>query len=103
MFAGSIYTLATLTGWGWVYLALQKKTENVDGDIVLAEGNIRYHKPIQGLTYAKVDTANVTGTLDCLSNGKNARVELIAHVYCGENIAAIFTGRYAVLPKNKGK
>jgi len=103
MFAGSIYTLATLTGWGWVYLALQNSPENIDGDIVLAEGNIRYHKPIQGLTYAKVVAANVTGTLDCLSQGKNARIELITHVYCGENIAATFTGRYAVLPKNKGK
>lgn len=103
MFAGSIYTLATLTGWGWVYLALQKASQDIDGDIVLAEGNIRYHKPIQGLTYAKVETENVTGTLDCLPQGKNARIELIAHVYCGENIAATFTGRYAVLPKNKGK
>ena len=40
MFAGSIYTLATLTGWAWVYFALQNQQHAAD--IVLAEGNIRY-------------------------------------------------------------
>lgn len=106
MFAGSIYTLATLTGWGWVYLALkaeQEKGINIEGDIVLADANIRYHSPIKGLTYGQVEQTEVTGQLDNLLQGKNARMKLTAHVYCGDKIGATFTGSYFILPKNSHK
>lgn len=102
MFAGSIYTLATLTGWGWVYLALQeKKQENksLRGDIVLAEANIKYHAPIKGLAYGQVIQKDVSGQFDNLLEGKKARIKLVAHVYCGEKIAATFQASYVVLPK----
>jgi thioesterase domain-containing protein len=103
MFAGSIYTLATLTGWGWVYLALQaqqKAQNNLRGDIVLAEANIIYHRPIKGLAYGQVVQEEVSGQFDNLLQGKKARIKLIAHVYCGEKIAATFKASYIVLPKN---
>lgn len=102
MFAGSIYTLATLTGWGWVYLALQakkKEDHKIDGDIVLAEANIKYHAPIKGLAYGQVLQKNVSGEFSNLLQGKKARIQLIAHIYCGEKIAATFNGSYVVLPK----
>jgi len=102
MFAGSIYTLATLTGWGWVYLALkeiQQVHKSIDGDIVLAEANIRYHAPIEGLAFGQVLQADVSGHFDNLAEGKKARINLSVHVYCGENIAATFKGCYFVLPK----
>lgn len=102
MFAGSIYTLATLTGWGWVYLAMKEKQQqqaNVDGDIVLAEANIRYHAPIKGLAYGQVAQENVSGQFDNLVQGKKARINLVAHVYCGDKVAATFTGSYFILPK----
>lgn len=99
MFAGSIYTLATLTGWGWVYLQLQQL--QLKGDIVLAKANIEYHSPIKGIGYAKVCAESVSGDLSRLTQGKNARMKLITHLYSGDNIAATFTGSYAVLaPKN---
>lgn len=101
MFAGSIYTLATLTGWGWVYLALQAQQEKgiaLNGDIVLADASIRYHSPIKGLAYGQVVQGDVSGQLDNLLQGKNARMNLTAHVYCGENIAATFKGSYFILP-----
>ncbi|MGY0585448.1 MAG: bifunctional GNAT family N-acetyltransferase/hotdog fold thioesterase, partial [Paraglaciecola chathamensis] len=44
MFAGSIFSLATLTGWGMIFLQLKQK--NLAGEIVLGDGNIHYHKPI---------------------------------------------------------
>jgi thioesterase domain-containing protein len=103
MFAGSIYTLATLTGWGWVYLALQAKQKehnNLRGDIVLAEANIKYHAPIKGLAYGQVIQKDVSGQFDKLLEGKAARIKLVAHVYCGEKIAATFQANYAVLPKH---
>ncbi len=103
MFAGSIYTLATLTGWGWVYLAL--KQAKLAGDIVLAEASIKYKAPIKGVAYGCVESSNVSGaTLEQLQTrlqqGKNARVQLTANIYCGERVAAIFTGNYAVLPQS---
>jgi len=102
MFAGSIYTLATLTGWGWAYLALKERQQvntNFDGDIVLAEANIRYHSPIKGLAYGQVVEADVLGQFDNLLQGKNAHITIIAHIYCGENIAATFKGKYFILPR----
>ncbi len=101
MFAGSIYTLATLTGWGWVYLVLGEHQDNLQGDIVLAEANIRYHTPIKGLVYGQVIASDASGQFENLALGKNARIKLTAHIYCGDNIAATFTGSYFVLPKNK--
>ena len=102
MFAGSIYTLATLTGWGWVYLALKAQQHihtNMDGDIVLAQADIRYHAPIKGLAYGEVVANNVSGQFSPLLEGKKARINVITQVYCGENIAATFTGCYFIIPK----
>jgi thioesterase domain-containing protein len=99
MFAGSIYTLATLSGWGWVYLQLQHL--QLKGDIVLANANIEYHKPITGLGYAKVIAESVSGDFTRLTLGKNARIKLTAYLYCGDTVAATFNGSYAVLaPKS---
>jgi len=95
MFAGSIYTLATLSGWGWVYLQLQQL--QLKGDIVLAEANIKYHAPIKGIGYAIVSVDSVEGDFNRLNQGRNARINLTAHLYSGDNIAATFTGSYAVL------
>ncbi|PKI14026.1 bifunctional GNAT family N-acetyltransferase/hotdog fold thioesterase [Colwellia sp. 12G3] len=95
MFAGSIYTLATLSGWGWVYLQLQHL--QLKGDIVLAKANIEYHAPITGMGYAKVCTESVSGDFTRLTLGKNARIKLTAQLYNGDKVAATFTGSYAVL------
>ena len=95
MFAGSIYTLATLTGWGWVYLQLQQL--QLKGDIVLAKADIEYHAPIKGIGYAKVNIESVEGDFMRLNQGRNARIKLVAYLYNGDDIAATFTGSYAVL------
>ncbi|WP_019026490.1 bifunctional GNAT family N-acetyltransferase/hotdog fold thioesterase [Colwellia piezophila] len=95
MFAGSIYTLATLSGWGWVYLQLQR--QQLKGDIVLAKADIEYHAPITGLGYAKVHANSVSGDFSRLKRGKNSRMALTVHLYNGDKVAATFTGSYAVL------
>lgn len=97
MFAGSIYTLATLTGWGWVYLALQ--AQSLDADIVLAEGNIRYLAPLAGVAHAKTAQHLVTGDMQPLKRGKNARIRIDVEVYCGDNVVAIFTGAFVAKVK----
>lgn len=99
MFAGSIYTLATLTGWGWVYMQLEHANQQHNGDTVLAEGNIRYLAPITEFAYAKTSIELATGDASPLISNKKARFNIIVNVYSGDKVAAIFTGRYVVIPK----
>lgn len=96
MFAGSIYTLATLSGWGWIYLQLQQ--QGLTGTIVLAEANIEYCKPISAPGYSKIIDEDATGDVSPLRKGKSARVSIVVNIYNGEMIAAKFAGSYAVLP-----
>jgi thioesterase domain-containing protein len=104
MFAGSIYTLATLTGWGWVYMQL--KHYQLDGDIVLADGHIRYHQPVKGPAYAStktmdVDTKDKKDNMQLLTTGKKPRFKVQVSIACGDKIAATFNGLYVVLPKKE--
>ena len=101
MFAGSIYTHATLTGWGWVYFQLEH--EQLKGDIVLADANIRYLKPIKGPAYAVTSIEQASGKLTVLKKGKKARFTITVNVMSGDKVAAIFTGVYVVLPKSDNK
>jgi thioesterase domain-containing protein len=97
MFAGSIYTQATLTGWGAVYLALSQ--QGVSGDIVLAKADIRYSQPIKGQAYAQVSTHTITKQLTPLFSGQKVKIPLAVSVCCGDDVCAVFNGVYAVLPR----
>lgn len=104
MFAGSIYTLATLTGWGWVYMQLQHY--QLEGDIVLAEGHIRYHAPVNGPAYARtelslVETGAEQDNMALLKAGKKLRYKVQVTLSCGDKTAATFNGLYVVLPKKE--
>lgn len=97
MFAGSINTLATLTGWGWVHLQLEEQA--LSGDIVLAQGNIKYLAPIPSYAHAQVIKADTVESYDRLTMNKKAKAEIVCNVYSGSQIAAVFTGTYVVIPK----
>jgi thioesterase domain-containing protein len=97
MFAGSIYTLATLTGWGWVHLLIQQK--NFDGNIVLADANIRYHRPVAGIAFAKTGSLLSSGSVDDLKDTNKVKLRVEVQVMSGEKVAATFKGLYFVLPK----
>jgi len=98
MFAGSIYTLATLTGWGWVYFQLLR--DSCEGDIVLADASIKYIAPIKGIVAAKTTRQLVVGECKPLQYGKKARFSVDVELLSGEKVAARFTGHYVVIPKN---
>jgi len=98
MFAGSIYTLATLTGWGWVYFHLLNN--NAQGDIVLANASIKYIAPIKGVVAAKTTRQLVVGETKPLQQSKKARFTVEVELLSGEKVAARFTGHYVVIPKN---
>ncbi|QDP02432.1 bifunctional GNAT family N-acetyltransferase/hotdog fold thioesterase [Thalassotalea sp. PS06] len=94
MFAGSIYSLATLTGWGWVYMQLQQ--QQLDGDIVLADANIRYHRPVNGYGIGRTFTKNNQGDLSSLNETGKARFNVSVEVFDGDQICATFEGLFAI-------
>lgn len=97
MFAGSIYTLATLTGWGATYLALKER--ELMGDIVLAKADIKYLKPIEQQPSAKVTLAHCEGDLNQLTTANKARYRVPVTVFSGDTPAAQFIGYFAVIGK----
>lgn len=96
MFAGSIYTLATLTGWGLQYLQL--RAEGLSGDQVLADASIRYLKPVIGSPQARSCFTRTEGELANLRAGKKAIQTIQVEILTAGEVAAVFTGRYVVLP-----
>ncbi|WP_338539382.1 fatty acid biosynthesis protein FabY [Providencia vermicola] len=100
IFAGSQFSLATLTGWGLIWLLMQE--HQLGGDIVLVDANIRYSKPVSGRPTAIADMSQMSGDLDRLARGSKARVKLEVTV-SGTNgeAGAVFSGVYMVLPVEK--
>lgn len=97
MFAGSIYTLATLTGWGMLYLQLQSL--GLHGAQVLADANIRYLKPIRRQPTAVCQLAAVHGDLRPLAQGKRVKQQITVQLFAEGELCAEFSGLYAVLPE----
>lgn len=97
MFAGSIYTLLTLTGWGLVYLQLQAL--QVQGDIVLADADVRYLKPVTDGAIATARLMDVDGELSPLIAGRRARQSVLVELHHQGLLLASFRGRFAVLPR----
>ena len=96
IFAGSQFSLATLTGWGLIWLLLQER--QLGGDIVLVDAHIRYHKPITGRPVAVASLDTMTGDLDRLARGRKARVQLEVKLSGDEDTGCVFEGTYMVLP-----
>ena len=96
MFAGSIYTLATLTGWGLLYLQLQAL--GLSGDQVLADASIKYFKPVQAKPEARCVLQNCYGNLSALAEGHKAVQHIKVQIFSDSVLAAEFVGKYAVLP-----
>lgn len=96
LFAGSLFSLATLTGWGLIWLMLRER--HLGGTIILADAHIRYSKPIAGKPGASASLGSLSGDLDRLARGRRARVALEVELYGNETLGAVFEGVYMVLP-----
>ena len=99
MFAGSIFSLATLTGWGMIFLQLKEK--GLEGEIVLGDGNIHYHKPITMQPRALCNIESLSGKFESLSNNKKCQIKLTVSILDSDNAVAEFSGVFWVLPKTK--
>ena len=94
MFAGSLSTLATLTGWGAIWMLQQHN--QVQGDIVLADGHIRYLKPVTQQPLAKVQWGDID--FSRLKAGRRQRFQLTVEIHCDQQVCAVFEGSYVSLP-----
>ncbi|GAB3026795.1 bifunctional GNAT family N-acetyltransferase/hotdog fold thioesterase [Bowmanella dokdonensis] len=96
MFAGSIFSLATLTGWGMLFLLLKEK--GLAGEIVLGDADIHYHKPISMQPRAICNIESVNGRFELLGKGKKSPFRLQVDIHDGQQPVAEFKGVYWLLP-----
>lgn len=87
LFAGSLFSLATLTGWGIIWLMLRER--RLGGTIILADAHIRYHSPVDGKPRAIADLGSLSGDLDRLAQGRKARVQLKLQLLGNEKTGAL--------------
>lgn len=99
MFAGSIYSLATLTCWGLLHLQLRER--ELPGAIVLADGQINYQKPIRSEPRALARLSAMTGDISCLSMGQNAHITLKSQIFDNDKPVAEFTGQFVVIAEKQ--
>ncbi|WP_105213485.1 bifunctional GNAT family N-acetyltransferase/hotdog fold thioesterase [Pseudoalteromonas sp. T1lg22] len=97
MFAGSVYSMATLAGWGGTYLALREAGK--EGDIVLADANIKYLKPIKSQPRAHVDQQVCEGCFEQLESDGKASYKVPVKIYDGDTLVGEFEGRFVVIAK----
>ncbi|WP_087023266.1 bifunctional GNAT family N-acetyltransferase/hotdog fold thioesterase [Thaumasiovibrio subtropicus] len=96
MFAGSIFSMATLAGWGFMWMLMKER--GLSGEIMLVDSHIRYHQPVAERPRAVVGLDNMSGDLDRLERGRKVRVSLDIAVYSGDEVVTRFTGDYLILP-----
>tara|TARA_B100001057_G_scaffold392405_1_gene400951 strand:+ start:959 stop:1882 length:924 start_codon:yes stop_codon:yes gene_type:complete len=99
MFAGSAFTLATLTGWGMIWLLMKER--HLEGDIVLADSQIRYRNPVTENPIALTSLDGISGDLDRLASGRKARIVIHVRIQSGDIEAVEFKGTYMLLPNYK--
>lgn len=97
MFAGSIYSQATLTAWGLCWLKM--KEQGFDGEIVVAKAEIAYRQPVTELPRAVILQEDIEGSFAGLKKGCKVKVKMSVSILSGQQDAADFEGLFIILPK----
>ena len=95
-FAGSLYAIAALCGWGMTWLQL--KSRRIDGSIVIADGHIGYERPVKEPIVAtcRFIADDQAKALERLDRDGKSRFILECVIRANGHDAARFTGDYAV-------
>ncbi|PHQ82272.1 MAG: thioesterase [Coxiella sp. (in: Bacteria)] len=94
-FGGSIASLATLVGWGLVYLELYQR--QIDARVVIQHGSADYLRPIDDAFTATCcidEEAHFDRFITTLIRRHIARIKLTSHVHCHDVVAATFKGSF---------
>jgi thioesterase domain-containing protein len=95
-FAGSLYSVCALAGWGMTWLQL--RVHQLDGGIVLADGRIAYRRAVAEniVCSCRFDAALHAANLTRLRSGGAASFNLACTIEAEGRRAVLFKGRYAV-------
>jgi thioesterase domain-containing protein len=97
-FAGSVNAVATLAGWGWLWLTLRRSGH--EGHVLLQDSSIQYLRPIETDFTARclpAEAAEVEQMLAGLTRHSRGRVSLGVEIWAGTTLVATFRGRFVVL------
>jgi thioesterase domain-containing protein len=95
-FAGSLFAVCVLTGWGAVWCALKARSD--EGLIVVADSRIRYRKAVTGdlLCICRPDLNDVEQRLAGLAASGRASLPLVCTIDQDGKRAVLFEGEYVV-------
>ena len=94
-FAGSLYAVQALTGWGMMHLQLQ--LHELDASIVISNGQIYYAKPVAEEIVVSCSFAGQEAAMDNLQKSGKGRFQLTSKVQLSDGSSAgSFSGLYAV-------
>jgi thioesterase domain-containing protein len=95
-FAGSLFSVCVLTGWGVVWLALRER--GLAGVIVIAESTIQYRKAVTSDLVCRCtpDAAALAAGVEQLAAKGRATFNLSCTIESNGKRAVSFTGVYAV-------
>lgn len=96
-FAGSIYSLAALCGWGLIFLRLREA--GVAGNLVMTQAQVRYARPVAGDLVATCDVRahpEFEAALTKYQRVGHARIDLPVIVGDVDKPAAELTTHYVV-------
>jgi thioesterase domain-containing protein len=98
-FAGSLFSVCVLTGWGATWLALRER--GLTGSIVVADSQIRYRKAVSGDLVCRCTTEpqSLDAALAGFTASGRASLPLECTIDAGSKLAVAFEGTYVVHAK----
>lgn len=99
-FAGSLFSVCVLTGWGATWLALRERGHQ--GSIVVAESQIKYRRAVAGdiLCRCVTEPATLDPALAQFDATGRATLLLTCTIDAGDRLAVVFNGTYVVQAKH---
>jgi thioesterase domain-containing protein len=96
VFAGSLYSVCVLTGWGMAWLALRQR--DLAGSIVIAHSQIRYRKAVADdfLCTCRATADAQESSLEKFATEGRATVPLVCTIELEGRTAVTFEGDYVV-------
>jgi thioesterase domain-containing protein len=100
-FAGSLFAVCVLTGWGAAWRAL--KARAAEGLIVVADSRIRYRRAVTGELFCRCcpDAEDIEQRLAGLAASGRASLPLVCTIDQDGKRAVIFEGEYVVHTKKE--
>ncbi len=95
-FAGSLYSVCVLTGWGTVWLALRQR--GLRAHLVAADSHIQYRRAVgdEIVCFCSAEPSSFDAPLAEVAAGGKARFEMTCAIDSGGKRAVTFTATYAV-------